>query len=107
MNAGRIVIVGLRPMHGQEGALLELVRNHIKILREEKLVTDRASIIMQAEDGAVIEVFEWKSKESMEAAHGNVAVMQLWEEFSKICEYVPVSTIQECKEIFSEFTPVN
>ena len=107
MKEGRIVIVGLRPMHGQEKALLKLVKSHIHILREEKLVTDREPIVMQAEDGTVIEVFEWKSKEAIEAAHGNVAVMQLWEEFSKICEYIPASTISECKEIFSEFKPIN
>lgn len=107
MEGGRIVIVGLRPMHGQAAALLQLVQNHIKILREEKLVTDRKPTIVQSEDGTVIEIFEWKSKAAIEEAHGNVAVMQLWEEFSKICEYVPVSTIAECKEIFSEFSPIN
>ena len=58
----RIVIVGYKPKSGKEEALHQLMRSHISILKSQDLVTDRDSIIIEAKDGTIIEIFEWKSK---------------------------------------------
>lgn len=105
-DMGRIVIVGYKPKPGKGEVLRSLARTHVQRLRAEGLVTSREGIIMEANDGTIIEVFEWKSKEAIESAHKNPAVQGLWREFSDVCDYVPVASIAEAKQLFSEFSPV-
>lgn len=100
---GRIVIVAFRPKPGQQQALLALVAAHWRTLHEQELVTDRPRYAMQASDGTVVEVFEWRSAEAIERAHANPAVLALWSEFEATCDYVPVGTLAEAGRLFSEF----
>ena len=101
----RIVIVGYRPKAGTAEVLRQLMREHLTILKEQNLVTDRASIIMEATDGTIIEVFEWKSKSAMHQAHTNPVVSKMWEKYTGACEYIPVGQVEETTKLFSEFTP--
>ncbi len=56
---GSISVACYKPRPSRETELLELVRNHMKPLRAEGLVTDRAPIAMRTADGTKVEVFEW------------------------------------------------
>jgi hypothetical protein len=104
---GKIVIVGYRPKLGKETELEALMKTHLPILRKEGLATERESIIMRAEGGTVVEVFEWVSDEAMEAAHTNTAVQKMWQTYAEMCDYVPLSTLKEVDELFAAFTPLN
>jgi hypothetical protein len=101
----RIVIACYKPKSGQQEALRELAREHLAILRSQELVTDRASIMMEAADGTIIEVFEWKSKQAIEAAHTNPVVLKMWERYAATCEYIPAAQVPEAAQLFPEFTP--
>ena len=101
---GRIVIVAYQPKPGHTEDLLALCREHLPVLRAEGLVTDRAGMLMQAADGTVVEVFEWASPEAIHSAHSNDAVQQLWARFAEVCDYVPIGTVPEAAQLFSEFT---
>ena len=91
---GSISVACYRPKPGCEEGLLELVRNHLPPLRAERLITDRASIVMRAGDGTIIEVLEWVSQEAIAGAHSNSAVLDLWKRFEAVCTYVvPSNTI--------------
>ena len=65
---GRIVIVCYKPKSGKEKELEGLSKTDIDRLKKENLVTNRQPIIMKSQDGCIIEVFEWKSKEAIEQA---------------------------------------
>ena len=104
---GRIVIACYRPREGQTDALRALVREHVATLRSIGLVTNRAPIAMEALDGTIVEVFEWTSPNAIKAAHGHPVVLRMWEEFGKLCDYVPVGQVTEASQPFSEFTPVD
>jgi hypothetical protein len=104
---GRIVIVGYRPKSGQQEALRRLILDHVATLRSERLVTDRVPITMQAQDGTVVEVFEWASSAAIERAHTNPAVLRMWGHFSEVCDYVPIGQVAEAANLFSEFTPID
>jgi hypothetical protein len=106
-NSERIVIVAYKPFKGKDKELVALMRTHLTILREQGLVTDRESIIMRSEDGTIVEVFGWKSKEAINSAHTNPAVLKMWEDYSKVCEYLPVGNLSESAELFSEFTAIS
>lgn len=100
---GRFVIAAFRPKTGQQQALAAMVERHWRALRAENLVTDRPCYVMQAADGTIVEVFEWRSPEAVEAAHRNPAVTDLWAEFEAACDYIPVSALPESQHPFSEF----
>ena len=61
---------------------------------------------MQARDGTIVEVFEWASREAIESAHSNPEVLKMWDEFFKICDFVPIADVEEAGEMFSEFAAV-
>ena len=102
----RLVIVCYRPKPGMEQRLVELTRGHVSRLRSEGLVTDREPIAMVAQDGTVIEVFGWASKEAIDAAHSNPRVQEMWKEYAEVCDYIPVADVAEARGMFSEFTPI-
>ena len=105
MNS-RIVIVVYRPLPGKELGLERVVRKHLDVLIGQGLVTDRKPIAMKAKDGSVVEVFEWKSAQSIEDAHSNIAVQELWAEFGTVCNYEKPVNVAEFHTVFSEFEPL-
>lgn len=104
---GRIVIVGYKPKPGKINDLIRLVNQHHSRLGKIGLVTDRKPVIAKAEDGTVVEIFEWASEEAIQSAHEHPEVNKMWEEFSEVCEYVPVGELPEMSRLFSEFDPVS
>jgi hypothetical protein len=102
---GRIVVSCYRPKPGQQDALRALVREHVT-LRAIGLVTSRPPIAMEAKNGTIVEVFEWASPEAIQAAHSHPVVLEMWKEYGKVCEYVPISELPEASQLFSEFSPV-
>jgi hypothetical protein len=104
---GRITIAIYKPKKGKEAELLNLVEEHLPILKTQNLITDRKPIVMQAADKSIVEIFEWRSPEAIQAAHHNPEVLKLWDRFNEVCDYeIPVN-VKEFHNMFSEFTPVN
>ena len=103
MNS-RIVMVAYKPKPGKEIELKTLALDHHSRLKVEDLVTDRSPILMQSQDGTIIEVFEWKSAEAIQQAHTNKAVGQMWQEFSQVSEYVPIGKVSESSNIFADYS---
>jgi hypothetical protein len=101
----RIVIVGYKPKAGKAEALHQLMREHVSVLKSQNLVTDRASIMMEAKDGTIIEVFVWKSQSAFAQAHTNPEILKLWEKYAEVCDYIPVGQVEEIASLFSGFKP--
>ncbi len=62
---------------------------------------------MEAEDGTILEVFEWVSEDAIRNAHTNPVVLQMWGEYGEVCDYVPVGSLAEAGDLFSGFKPVD
>ena len=101
------MIACYKPKTGKSAALKELMKTHLERLKKEGLVTDRQSIIMEAADGTIVEVFEWLSAEAIQNAHTNPAVLQMWGEYAEACDYVPIGSLAEAGDLFSGFGPLN
>jgi hypothetical protein len=101
-----IVIVGYKPKPGKEAALRELMREHLPILQRLGLATERASFLMEAKDGTIIEVFEWRSQAAIDQAHTHPEVLKMWGKYAEACDYVPVGQIAEAATLFSAFAPM-
>jgi hypothetical protein len=102
---GRIVIVAYRPRPGCGAALQALAREHFVILKQRSLITDRVPVLMVAQDGTVVEVFEWRSRDAIQSAHTDPAMLALWERYAAICDYLPLAQLPEASDLFAEFTP--
>jgi hypothetical protein len=105
-SMGSISVACYKPRPGREAELLELVRNHLPPLRAERLVTDRAPIMMRTADGTIVEVFEWVSREAIEGAHKNPVVLNLWKKFESVCSYETPSNLKEFQNMFAHFEPI-
>ena len=103
---GDMVIVAYRPKPGCEQTLLDLVRDHVPFLRGLGLATERDPIVMRAQDGILVEVFEWQ-KGAIEKAHNMEAVQELWAKYYELCDYIPLSQLPEAQEMFAEFDVVD
>jgi len=104
---GQLVIACYKPKPGKEDGLKQLMKTHVPRLKAEGLVTDRESIIMEAKDGTIIEVFEWLSAEAIASAHTNPNVLKMWGEYGEVCDYVPLNTVAETGDMFAGFKPFN
>jgi hypothetical protein len=103
---GVISIACYKAKEGREASLLEIVKRHVPILRTQGLVTDRKPLAMRAGDGTIVEVFEWRSKDAIDAAHRNTTVKDLWARFGDACDFVKLSQLAEAGELFANFTPI-
>ena len=100
---GRFVVAAFRPKAGRQEALRTVVARHRQVLQAEQLVTDRPPYAMQAADGTIVEIFEWRSADAIAEAHRNPAVQALWAEFDAHCDYLPLADLAESKHPFAEF----
>jgi hypothetical protein len=111
MSIPRLVIVAYRPKPGQGAEemnmLLSELRDHAHLLRSEGLATDRPATLMRAKDGTLVEIFEWASPAAIEQAHANPRVKAMWERFEKVCDYTPLNTLAESRDLFAEFEPLD
>jgi hypothetical protein len=103
---GRFTIAAYTPKAGKAEELLPLVKKHFQVLQAERLITDRPAYVMRAGDGAIVEVFEWRSPAAIQQAHGNPAVQALWGEFAAVCDYTPLTELAETHQMFAEFAAV-
>lgn len=92
-----------RPKPGKEQALKEVLEKHVPVLREEGLITQRGNLTLQAEDGTVIEIFEWASREAKDKAHQSPKVMEIWDEISSAAEMTSLSALPEAERPFPNF----
>jgi quinol monooxygenase YgiN len=102
----RVVIASFRPRSGQEAALLAVVREHVPTLQRLGLATTRASFVLRAADGTLIEVFEWVSGAAIDAAHRHPEVLAMWQRFEAACEYTSLKDLAEGQHPFAEFEPL-
>lgn len=108
MKSNSIMAMALyRPHPGKENELLEILKNHVSTLRKEGLVTDRPELLLQAQDGTYIELFEWVSEEAKNKAHELPAVMKdIWGKMMEIADFPSLSDLKESEMPFPGFKVV-
>ena len=106
MNS-EFVIAMYRPYDtASTDALKELIRQHNTTLRVEEMITERPAILMQAEDGTFLEIFEWLPGAAKEA-HSHPAIQKIWKRMQELCEFAPLISLREAENTFPHFKPVD
>ncbi len=103
---GQMVIALFRPKPGKSAELMTCMRDHLPVLRAQRLATSRPSTVLRAADGTLLEIFEWVSQAAIDNAHTNPAVLALWQRYSACCEYVTLNDLAEAKVMFPGFEQV-
>jgi hypothetical protein len=101
-----IVFALYRPHQGKDAELLRLIAQHIPTLRRLEMVTDRPPILVKSKNGTFIEIFEWATAESAGLAHTHPEVAKIWEAMGKIADLPTLDTLEEKKETFPHFDPI-
>ncbi len=102
-----IVAAVYRAKPGKEDELAALLEKHVPVLRAQGLATDRAPIVMRSpKDGTFIEIFEWDTAGSAQAAHENPAVAEIWNAMGEIADFLTLSDLPEAQLRFAHFLPV-
>ena len=104
---GVMVICAFRPKEGKEQELLEVVHDHLPILRSLGLATERPTLAMRAKDGTILEVFEWKSSDAIVEAHKNPEVQKLWTRYEACSDCLKLNEISETSEMFAGYEPID
>jgi hypothetical protein len=102
---GLMGIVAYRPKEGSERKFLSLIRKHAPLLRSLGGISE-ASFLMKSADGAIIEVFEWKSMAAKRKAMKAKELWELWEEIELHGSKVKLSSVPEAKEVISNFKSI-
>lgn len=101
-----IVQAVYRAKPGKADALAALVAKHEPALRAAGLVTDRPFVVMRSpEDGTLIEIFEWASREAAGTAHGHEVIGPLWESMAKVADFLTLADVPEATRPFAHFQP--
>ena len=102
-----IVFAIYKPHQNKQNELKKLILKYVPILKSNKLITDREPVLVQSENGIYIEIFEWKSNDAIEEAHKNPEVQKLWDEIEKVCDFTNLESLEEVKDFFPQFKPIN
>lgn len=102
-----MVIACYRPKRGKENALLAELKTHLPTLRAEGLVGDGPSLAGRAKDGALVEVFCWKSEDAIAMAHENPAVAAMWARFGDVCDYAAIAKVEGANDLFTPLEPLD
>lgn len=107
MPANKVIAI-YRPKKGKDAELLKLVRSHHPRLVALGYATPDAALILQSpKDGALIEIFAWKSDAHVERAHRDPAIMEIWEAFAALCDYGTLAGLAEAGDMFPHFVELS
>ena len=101
-----VAIASYKPKKGKEKTFLHLLKSHIPTLRAEGLISEKDSYCLRAENGTIIEIFEWKSVTAKNQAHKNQEVMEIWNQFFDLADMVGIGSLKEAKNAFASFKSV-
>ena len=104
---GEVAIAVYRPKPGMGTRLREVVSRHYPALLAGGFVTGQQAFVMRAASGAVVEVFEWVSRERKMAAHADPAVLQVWDDFEACAEFPELAALAEAGHPFATFEGMN
>ena len=103
---GILVICSYRPHPGHEDEARALMQSHVPLLREHGLITDRPVVQGVAQDGALVEIFEWESVEKSRGAPAIAEIGAHWKAMSEVMDFVPLAELPEAKHPFAHFNPI-
>ena len=99
----RIAIIVLKPNKGCYDRLKTFLKKSISTLQQLGIATHREQIVVESEDGTLIQIFEWASESSQGSAAEHAEVRDLWMEAERLSEFLKPCEVKEFNEKFPSF----
>jgi hypothetical protein len=91
---------------GKDAELRALLKRHLTALRGSGLVTARPRVVLKAQGGFYVEIFEWKDGgASAHAAHAHPEVGGVWQAMEPVCDFSCLAELLESTKHFPHFVP--
>jgi hypothetical protein len=100
---GPVVIAIYKPDAGKEAEFMDLVRQHPGILKAEGLAGTRTPLVLQTDDGTVLEIFDWIDEDAAGKAHLSEAVQSLWAAMGEIGSFPAGKDVAAFQGTFPHF----
>jgi len=103
----KIAMAMYKPKKGKSEELKNILKEHLPTLRKMELITERPPLLLESENGTIIEIFEWTGDAAKDAAHKHPAIRVIWGKMMDICSFPSLKDLPEAKHSFPNFTRIN
>jgi hypothetical protein len=93
LSTSRLSLSGYRPKPGHSDELLPHVRHEVALLRARGHITNRPAPICLTERGEYLVITEWASASSVDEAHEDAVVLEVWRRKEQLVEYIAPSDL--------------
>jgi hypothetical protein len=84
----RLALCAYRPREGRARELEEFLALEIGILRARGHITERRAPVCRTERGELLTIVEWRTARSVDEAHADPVIVELWERKQDLAEYL-------------------
>ena len=102
----RLSLSAYRPRPGREGKVLPHLRAEIAALRARGHITSRPVAICRTASGAYLVVAEWATERSVDDAHADEVILEIWHRKEQLVEYLAPSELAGIDIPFASFDVV-
>jgi hypothetical protein len=95
LSTSRLSLSAYRPRPGRSDEVLPHLRHELATLRARGHITDRAAPICLTDRGEYLVVMEWATARSVDAAHDDDVVLEVWARKEQLVDYIAPSDLDK------------
>ena len=99
----RLTVSAYRPRPGHDAAVLPHLREEVAALRARGHITARPATISRTREGLYLVVAEWATEQSVNDAHADEVILDLWRRKEQIFEYLAPAELDGMDVPFASF----
>ncbi|HUG29697.1 MAG TPA: hypothetical protein VMQ65_04170 [Candidatus Limnocylindria bacterium] len=107
MSEGRrLALCVYRPRDGRAAELEQFLPLEIATLRSRAYITQRGVPVCRTERGDYLAIVEWRTARSVDEAHADPVIVELWDKKQELAEYVGVDGLARADQPFASYEVV-
>ena len=103
MSTSRLSLSAYRPKPARSDELLPHLRHEVATLRARGHVTNRPAPICLTDRGEYLVITEWASASSVDEAHEDDVVQEVWRRKEQLVDYIAPSDLDESSVPFVSY----
>jgi hypothetical protein len=103
LSTSRLSLSAYRPKPGRSDELLPHFRHEVATLRARAHITNRPAPICLTDRGEYLVITEWASASSVDEAHEDEVVLEVWRRKEQLVEYIPPSDLDKSATPFVSY----
>jgi len=103
LSTSRLSFSAYRPKPGRSDELLPHLRHEVATLRARSHITNRPAPICLTDRGEYLVITEWASAASVDEAHDDDAVQEVWRRKEQLVDYIAPSDLDKSSVSFVSY----